>query len=143
MSSSPTPASRGGAVGKSQWMTTEIAVAIRKASRKLRKPSQDRRYEPDEEDGREDEVADEIEDVERLHHVGEREKRPLQRLLPGDAEHLLDGLDPARVRECLRPVRLHRMARGLVRGERPEHDGDLRSRVTPRQNLPDVRHPSH
>ena len=43
VSSSPTLAtSRGGAVGKSQWTTTEIAVAIRKASRKLRKPVHER-----------------------------------------------------------------------------------------------------
>jgi hypothetical protein len=43
VSSSPTPARRGGAVGKSQWTKTEMAVAIRNASRKLRKPSHERR----------------------------------------------------------------------------------------------------
>ncbi len=34
----------GGAVGNSQWMTTEIAVAIRNAFRTLRKPSRERKY---------------------------------------------------------------------------------------------------
>ena len=143
MSSRPTPASRGGAVGKSQWMTTrdrgrdqegvaEGAEAVPRAA-----------VQPDEEDPREEEVADEVEDVERLDHVGEREERALQRLLPGDTEHLLDGLDPACVRERLSPVRLHRVPRDLVGGERTDHDGDLRSGVTPRQNLPDARHRSH
>ncbi len=44
MSVSPTPASRGGAVGNCQWMKSEMAVAIKKALRKLRKPSRDRKY---------------------------------------------------------------------------------------------------
>ncbi len=40
----PTPATRGGAVGKSQWTTSAIAVAARKPSRNARKPFGERRY---------------------------------------------------------------------------------------------------
>jgi hypothetical protein len=43
VSVSPTPASRGGAVGNCQWMTSEIAVATRNAFRMLLKPSRERK----------------------------------------------------------------------------------------------------
>ena len=55
--------------------------------------------EPDEEDAGEEEVADEVEDVQRADEVGDREERPLQRLLPREAEQLLDREDPVGVRE--------------------------------------------
>src|SRR5215210_55008 len=97
--------------------------------------------EPDEEDAGDDEVAEEVEEVQRVHDVRKREERPLERLFPGKAEPFLDGLDPPRVREGLRPVRRHRQARSLVGGEGPEHDGELRDRVTSRQErCPDTRH---
>ena len=38
----PASASRGGAVGKRQWMMSAIAVARRKPSRKIEKPSRSR-----------------------------------------------------------------------------------------------------
>jgi hypothetical protein len=31
----------------------------------------------------------------------------------------------------------------LVGGERPEHDGELRTSIASRQDLPDTRHQSH
>jgi hypothetical protein len=40
----PTCARRGGAVGKSQWITSEIAVAIRNAFLTPRKPSREWKY---------------------------------------------------------------------------------------------------
>ena len=43
VSVSPTPASRGGAVGNCQWMNSEIAVAMRNAFLTLRNPSRERK----------------------------------------------------------------------------------------------------
>src|SRR5919109_189765 len=42
--------------------------------------------EPQEEDRRQDEVPDEVEQVHRLHQLGEAEERSLNRLLPGEVE---------------------------------------------------------
>jgi hypothetical protein len=99
--------------------------------------------EPHEEDPGEEEVTDEVEDVQRLHQVGQGEERALQRLLPREPEHLLGRDDPARVREGLSPVRLHGMTGHLVDADGTEDDPDLGQPVATAQHDPDSRHPVH
>src|SRR4029450_6925418 len=48
--------------------------------------------EPDEEDRGQDEMADEVEEVHRLDQLRHAEKRPLDRLLPGDVRGALEGV---------------------------------------------------
>ena len=90
MSSSPTPASRGGAVGKlpvhdeRDERRGQEAVAERPEAVAVRV------VEPEEEDAREHEVPDEVEDVHRAHELGHAQERLLQPLLPLDVREPLD-----------------------------------------------------
>ena len=81
-------------------------------------------------------MADEVEDVHRRTRSGHGEERVLQRLLPRERRAPARATSiAARVRERLRPVRLHREARDLVGRERAEDDRDLRNAVARARNV--------
>ncbi|HWB23040.1 MAG TPA: hypothetical protein VG652_09145 [Gaiellaceae bacterium] len=88
--------------------------------------------EPDEERGREHEVADHVEDVHRIDQPRIAEKLVLQRLLPAQVGDALQRDDLARVRERERPVRPQESPQELVDLQASERDRDLGDAVVAR-----------
>ncbi len=85
--------------------------------------------EPEEEEPRDREVAEEVERIQRVDEARGGEGGVLERSLPREVSDALPAGDPAGVVEGERPVGAKLEPHRLIRSDRARHEGELRETV--------------
>ena len=93
--------------------------------RKRPEPAPGAAVEPEEEQPRDREVAEEVEGIQRVDEARGGEGGVLERPLPREVRDALPAGDPAGVVEGEGPVGAKLEPHRLVRADRREHDGEL------------------